>query len=168
MLDSAGERFPHSDNSSRKVRAWLCAQTIMYVRFVTPLRDRRSGAETGFFRASWYLSRTGCSRWIHNELDTQFDWFNAHLPVPDRVAHHFKRRNSVYGVCWFHPDARECIARARYCAWLINEGGVPVETVRLRRPREVIWRDDHQIVVRPTPDTPRAFTGPEFRIGRLN
>jgi hypothetical protein len=136
---------------------------IMYVRFVTPLRDGMTGAETGFFRASWYLRRVGCPRWIHRELDEQFDWFNEHLPVPGRVGRHFKRRNSFYGVCWFQPEARECIERARYCAWLISEGGVPVEPVKLRSPREIIWRDAHQVVVRPSPDGPRAFTGPKFR-----
>ncbi len=135
---------------------------MMYVRFVTPLRDPDTGAETGFFRASWYLRRVGCPNWIHEELDQQFDWFNENLPVPERVERHFRRRNSIYGVCWFRPDARECIARARYCAWLINEGGVPVAAIKLRRPREVLWRDDHQLVLRPTSDTPTAFTGRSF------
>lgn len=136
----------------------------MYVRFVTPLRDHMTGAETGFFRASWYLSRTDCPDWIRHELDSQFDWFNQYLPIPGRVSRHFKRRGSIHGVCWFHPAAGECIERARYCAWLISEGGVPVQAIKLDSPREVIWRDDHQIVVRPTPDTPQAFAGQRFRL----
>ncbi|WP_031234967.1 hypothetical protein [Asticcacaulis sp. AC402] len=135
----------------------------MYVRFVTPLRDRTTGAETGFFRASWYLREVGCPDWIHRELDLQFDWFNAHLPIPGRVGRHFKRRGSVYGVCWFQPDATECIQRARYCAWLVSEGGVPVQAIKLAQPREIIWRDDYQLVVRPDPDTPLAFSGRRFR-----
>jgi len=135
----------------------------MYVRFVTPLIDFCTGVETGFFRASWYLRRVGCPAWIHSELDQQFDWFNEHLPVPSRVARHFRRRNSVHGVCWFQPAAKECIERARYCAWLIGEGGLPVQPIKLLRPREIIWRDDHQIVVRPTHDTPKAFAGGRFR-----
>ncbi|HVZ29249.1 MAG TPA: hypothetical protein VG839_02575 [Asticcacaulis sp.] len=136
---------------------------LMYVRFVTPLRDGMTGAETGFFRASWYLRRVGCPGWIHRELDQQFHWFNRHLPVPDRVARHFKRRNSIYGVCWFQPDARECIERARYCAWLIGEGGIPVEPIKLRGPREVIWHDAHQAVIRPSRDIPLAFGRGRFR-----
>ncbi|CAL4867229.1 hypothetical protein MMA231_01481 [Asticcacaulis sp. MM231] len=136
----------------------------MYVRFVTPLIHPDSGMETGFFRASWYLYRTGCPDWIYEELDIQFRWFNRNLPVPDRVARHFKRRNSIYGVCWFHTAARECIDRARYCAWLITEGGVPVQAVKLRSPREIIWHDDHQVVLRPHHDMPRAFPDTRFAL----
>lgn len=136
---------------------------IMYVRFVTPLRDRATGAETGFFRASWYLRRVGCPDWIHRELEYQFGWFNEHLPVPNRVQRQFRRgRASIAGVCWFRSEARECIERARYCAWLISEGGVPVAPIKLRSPREIIWCDDHQLVIRPDSDTPQAFPGQRF------
>ena len=134
----------------------------MYVRFVTPLRDPDTGAETGFFRARWYLRRVGCPDWIQTELDQQFDWFNEHLPMPGRVERQFRRRSSISGVCWFRPGATECIERARYCAWLISEGGVPVVAIKLRRPREILWRDDHQLVIRPTADTPQAFRGERF------
>lgn len=130
----------------------------MYVRFVTPLIHPDSRVESGFFRAAWYLDRLSCPDWIRSELDHQFDWFNDNLPVPRRIARHFRRRDSLYGVCWFRSSARECIDRARYCAWLISEGGLPVETIKLREARELIWRDDHQIVT-PSRVAPRAFRG---------
>lgn len=129
----------------------------MYVRFVTPLIHPNSRVEAGFFRASWYLYRTGCPDWIHAELGEQFDWFNEHLPIPGRIGRHFKRRNSIWGICWFDPGAAEAISRARYCAWLIGEGGLPVRTIKSAGQREVIWRDAHQIVSKPTADLPRAF-----------
>lgn len=130
----------------------------MYMRFVTPLIHPHSRVESGFFRAAWYLDRIDCPDWIRRELDDQFDWFNDNLPVPRRVVRHFRRRDSLHGVCWFRPTARECIDRARYCAWLISEGGVPVETIKMREARELIWRDDHQIVT-PSRTVPRAFSG---------
>ncbi|MDG4854712.1 MULTISPECIES: hypothetical protein [unclassified Mesorhizobium] len=129
----------------------------MYVRFVTPLIHPKSRVESGFFHASWYLYRNGCPDWIHGELEDQFDWFNRHLPIPGRVGRHFKRRESIWGVCWFHPNAKEAISRARYCAWLIEEGGLPVRSITSRRQREVLWRDEHQIVPKPTDDLPKAF-----------
>ena len=49
------------------------------------------------------------------------------------------------------------IARAHYCAWLIEEGGLPVRAVRIDRHREVLWRDAHQVVVKPTFEAPRGF-----------
>lgn len=129
----------------------------MYMRFVTPLIHPDSRVETGFFRASWYLYRNGAPDWILVELDAQFDWFDAHLPVPPRTGRSFRRRNSIYGICWFVADAGEAINRAHYCAWLIEEGGLPVRPIRSRRQREIIWRDAHQIVAKPTDDLPRAF-----------
>lgn len=129
----------------------------MYVRFVTPLIHPDSKVEAGFFRASWYIYRRGCPRWITQELESQFAWFNRHLPIPERVGRQFKRRNPIHGICWFDPAATEAISRARYCAWLIEEGGLPVRDIRSVPRREVIWRDAHQIVVKPTDDLPRAF-----------
>ena len=79
----------------------------MYLRFVTPLIHPYSRVESGFFRASWYLHRTNCPDWIHQELSDQFDWFAQHLPLPGRIARHFKRRDSIWGICWFDPQARE-------------------------------------------------------------
>lgn len=130
----------------------------MYMRFVTPLIHPDSRVECGFFRASWYLGRLGGADWIRSELDQQFDWFNDNLDMPRRVARQFRRRRTLTGVCWFRSSARECISRARYCAWLISEAGLPVEAITLRNPREFIWRDDLQIVT-PARIAPRAFRG---------
>ncbi|RJG45847.1 hypothetical protein [Mesorhizobium sp. DCY119] len=129
----------------------------MYVRFVTPLIHPASRVEAGFFQASWYLYRNGCPYWILDELEHQFDWFSLHLPVPKQIGRHFKRRNSIWGICWFDPDAAEAISRARYCAWLIEEGGLPVRSIRTAGERELLWKDSHQIVSKPTVDLPKAF-----------
>jgi hypothetical protein len=129
----------------------------MYLRFVTPLIHPHSRVESGFFRASWYLNRTNCPDWIRQELADQFDWFSQHLPIPGRIARHFKRRDSIWGICWFDPQAREAVSRARYCAWLLEEGGLPVRTITTSHQREVMWRDAHQIVTKPSADLPRAF-----------
>ncbi|WP_298281155.1 hypothetical protein [uncultured Bradyrhizobium sp.] len=72
--------------------------------------------ESGFFRASWYLYRNDCPDWIRQALSDEFDWFSRHLPIPGRIARHFKRRDSIHGICWFDPDAREAISRARAIA----------------------------------------------------
>jgi hypothetical protein len=133
------------------------AVAAMYLRFVTPLLDPASRVEAGFFCSSWHLEQNGCPDWIRAELDREFGWFGLHLPVPLRLTRHFKRRNSIHGICWFDSDAREAISHARYCAWLIEEGGLPVRMISTRQQREIIWRDRHQIVAKPTADLPRAF-----------
>jgi len=133
----------------------------MFIRFVTPLRDTRTGAETGFFRAASRIRR-GAPDWIINELDEQFDWFAENLPIPDRVVRNFKRRRPIAGICWFADRADEHIDRARYCAFLITEAGLPVELIRMRTHREIIWRDRFQAVIKPLPETPRAFAGRRY------
>jgi hypothetical protein len=131
----------------------------MFIRFVTPLRDRRTGAETGFFRAAWYIQQLEKPDWIEAELEQQLHWFNANLPIPGRLSREFKRRRTVAGVCWFADRAAESVDRARYCAFLISEAGLPVEAVRMRIDREIIWRDEQQAVVPPLAGTPKAFGG---------
>lgn len=131
--------------------------SLYYVRFVTPLIHPCSGVESGFFQASWYLYRNGAPDWLLDELEAQFDWYNRYLAVPDRIARRFKRRRSIWGICWFNPHALEAIERARYCAWLIGEGGLPVRAVKARIGKEIIWRDAQQIVVKPMDSLPKAF-----------
>src|SRR5262245_13567857 len=129
----------------------------MYLRFVTPIIDPTTGVEAGIFSSSWFLQQNGCPDWISHELDRESAWFNRHLPVPLRLSRHFKRRNAIHGICWFDPDARQAISHARYCAWLIEEGGLPMRTIATKRQLEIIWRDGKQIVAKPTADLPRAF-----------
>jgi hypothetical protein len=40
---------------------------------------------------------------------------------------------------------------------LFEEGGLPVRAITTTRQREVIWRDAHQIVTKPSADLPKAF-----------
>ncbi len=85
----------------------------MYLRFVTPLIHPHSRVESGFFRASWYIHRNGCPDWIRQELSEQFNWFGQHLPIPGRIARHFKRRDSIWGFAGSIPTpARRSAARA--------------------------------------------------------
>ena len=79
----------------------------MYVRFVTPLVHPASRVEAGFFQASWYIYRNGCPKWITDELEAQFRWFNKHLPVPKRLSRVFKRPAAIHHICWFDPAAVE-------------------------------------------------------------
>ena len=104
------------------------------------------------------LPENNCPDWIRQELSDQFSWFGQHLPIPGRIARHFKRRDTIWGICWFDPQAREAVSRARYCAWLLEEGGLPVRAITVSGQREVIWRDAHQIVTKPSADLPRAFS----------
>ena len=116
------------------------------------------GAEYGLFHDAYDIARDPCQPdWLRAELERELGWFGRELEVPDRMCRTFRRRRTVWGICWFRPQAGTHITRARYMAWLMGEAGCPVEEIRTRHPGEVIWQDDHQIVARPGTDVPRAF-----------
>ena len=129
----------------------------MYMRFVTPLVDPDTRVECGYFRSAWYLYQNGAPQWVLSELEREFAWFSKHLPIPGRLGRVFKRRRSIWGICWFAPSFDEGISRAHYCAWLLEEGGLPVKVIKVARLREIIWHDSRQIVSKPTASTPKAF-----------
>ena len=130
----------------------------MYLRFVTPLIHPQSRVESGFFRASWYIHQNACPDWIRQELSDQFKWFAQHLLIPGRIARHFKRRDSIWGICYPIPKPARSARQALLRAWLLDEGGLPVRTIATSCEREVIWRDAHQIVTKPSADLPKAFS----------
>lgn len=84
--------------------------------------------------------------WLREQVDAQYEWFNKNLRIP-------RNRNGgrieVTGVCWFRAEALEHIARARHLAWLLAEAGHPTEMITTRRPGQILYRDDFQIVAKP-------------------
>lgn len=130
----------------------------MYIRFVLPQRDPYAGVEEGFFRRILdVIDNEANPEWLRRDLRTELDWFNDCLDVPGRLWRTFKRRGTVYGVCWFRPEAHEAIRRARYATWLMEEGGTPTREIRAWHPGEIMWRDTLQIVAKPARDIPRGF-----------
>lgn len=130
----------------------------MYIRFVIPEWDAACRAELGIFHGVFRaLHRPSDSPdWLREELRREYDWFNAQLAIPEALHLRAGRHSWRPGICWFRPEAREHIARARYMAWLLRELGQPVREIRARRPGTVFWRDPHQVVVA-AEAVPRAF-----------
>lgn len=142
----------------------------MFLRFVTnlplaqniDLTDRpvdrialqNANVSVGFFRAyDRVMESASAPKWLRAELENEMAWFDRNLRAPKRLTvkrRRFRRRRDLPGVCWFRPEAREHIRRARYVAWLLTEADAPVREIRSRNPGEVIWNDAHQIVATPT------------------
>ena len=123
----------------------------MYVRFVGPWRGRR-GARLGMFRAAeWTVDDSRVHEALRLAVDEQLDWFSANLPVPKRRFFLVKSCGQWLpdGICWFLDDAREMLARAFALAALLGECGLPVTKVATRRPGQILYRDQYQIVARP-------------------
>lgn len=131
----------------------------MYIRLVLPHYVGRYGGEAGFFHEAYELKRDKINvpKWLRKQLKQQLRWFDNNLAAPGRVVLHFKRRNTIHGLCWFKPEAREHIDRARYVAWLMTEAGHPVREIRVNNPGQIFWRDEHQIVAKAPERICRAF-----------
>ncbi|MCI4663918.1 MAG: hypothetical protein MRY74_04280 [Neomegalonema sp.] len=138
----------------------------MYIRFVSALRGDEVDAfepsvdlqglapetlEIGLFRAIGALEdRLACPEWIQAAISAELAWFNAHLETPERISRPVRRHKTqreTPAFCWFKPEAREHVERARHLAWLVEEAGVPIREIRARNPGRIIWQDIHQIVV---------------------
>ena len=120
----------------------------MYIRFVTGQTDPDAGLQRGIFQCAleiWYGDGP-VESWIKDEIRRSLDWFNDHLDRPKRLSPRRRRSRSRSGVCWFTPDANRHLAKAHYLAWLVSEGGTPVQRLRSIDPGEIIWRDAYQIV----------------------
>ena len=125
----------------------------MYVRFIVPARERRRrGLTDGMFVGSRRYTRDSRVHvGLREAIGFELDWFKANLPVPKPCAFLVKSRGLwlADGVCWFHDDAHEMIARAFALAALLGECGVPVTKIVTRAPGQILYRDDFQIVARP-------------------
>ncbi len=128
----------------------------MYVRFIAPGCVLRRGVDGGLFGPALDFKYSDCEDPLVIAIAREIDWFNRELPAPD--ARHFRvksrRRWWRDGICWFHGDAAEMIRHAHVLAALLRECGVPISKVATRRPGEILYRDDWQIVAKPCAATP--------------
>ena len=134
----------------------------MYVRFITPWWRVRRGVDCGLFGPAYQSARDeDVPAVLRDALWAELDWFEAHLPVPQPARRAFCVRSRKSwrpdGVCWFHDDAREAIARAFALAALLGECGVPARKVATSRPGTILYRDAWQIVAKPAAETPTRW-----------
>ncbi|MEL6599988.1 MAG: hypothetical protein AAGK98_03675 [Pseudomonadota bacterium] len=131
----------------------------MHFRFVVPRWCPWARAEIGIFTCATpdSLIEGDGPDWLWDEICEQRRWFDDNLAAPDRLGLQFKRRRSIWGVCWFRHRATEHISRARYLGWLLTEAGLPVLELRREDPGQILWSDAHQVVAKVAADHPRAF-----------
>jgi hypothetical protein len=130
----------------------------MYVRFIAPWRIRR-GVDQGLFGAAYYAEEMAAAEPLRLAIRHELDWFEANLPIPARDRFRVRSRKvwRPDGICWFVDEAREAIARAFAMAALLRECGVEVVKVATRRPGQILYRDQWQIVAKPEEATPTSW-----------
>ena len=127
----------------------------MYLRFIAPAAPgcgpvTRVGVAPGLFGPAgdlWWDSEHLTPTLI--AIRAELDWFNANLPIPNRLG--VKARGVWWrdGVCWFRDSAREMLRHAHTLAALIEDCGVVIERIRTRDPGQILYRDDWQVVAKP-------------------
>lgn len=122
---------------------------FMYIRFI--VLARRSRRPFGLFQSDrWCLEDPELPHWLRDQIEAHDTWFKKNLRVPRAGG---GSRIDVCALCWFRPEAHEHIARARELAWLLSEAGNPTAMIKSRRPGQIVYCDEFQIVARPYADT---------------
>ena len=122
----------------------------MFVRFVTPIVHPRSRVACGLFRAfSLYEDDGLIPECYDDRIEELCDWFNANLPVPDRLSRPIGRFRIVYGISWLRPSATEHISYMWDLAVVYEACGIPVELLTTSYPGHILYEDDFQIVAEP-------------------
>ncbi|TWT51305.1 hypothetical protein Pla22_40820 [Rubripirellula amarantea] len=126
------------------------------LRYVAADPERESDRPEGVFAAAYdILHRDVSPAYLQAEIRKTLDWFVRELPIPDRFVSSRKAHRADTGLCWFKSDSVDCIRNVRYLVHLVVECGIPVREIRTNSPGYVIYEDDHQVVAKPTADTPR-------------
>lgn len=123
----------------------------MFVRFIVLARNPRRASGLFRGRPADFVDDNDVPSWLRTAIAAEYAWFNKHLKVP---YHQGASRSSIAGgICWFRPEARVHKAHARQLAWLIAEAGSPTEMITTRDVGNIIYRDDVQVVAKPTGGT---------------
>ncbi len=120
---------------------------MSFLRFVAFGRWGRSCASSGPFHLAYELARdSGQPIYYRRPLREHLDWFDIHLPEPDRFHRVLGRASIGIGVCWFKAGAGRHISRMREMCWVLDEIGYPIICRWTAEPGRPIYQDDFQIV----------------------
>jgi hypothetical protein len=118
----------------------------MYLRFVVGLDNADHRQLTGVITEARLLrDNDELHDYEDAWLQEQFDWFNAHIPVPP-----YSKSNWPSGCsAWFKNNgvASEAINRVWEFVNLLKENGKNVRVLKSKKPGYVLYEDDFQIVV---------------------
>jgi hypothetical protein len=116
----------------------------MFIRFVVGADHQHHRELNGIITEARLLrDRDGLSGEETARLESLFDWFNDHLPVPPFSTSAWPQDV----VAWFKDDAGEAISRMWNLVALLEDHGVQVRLLRSKSPGRVHYEDDYQILV---------------------
>jgi hypothetical protein len=124
----------------------------MFIRFVTKARIQGSRCRAGIFYVAYRVADE-MDYLDEARYELACDWFDENLPFPCRLSRSRRPRAHSAAICWFKPDAHECIQRAMRIASLLESNGIPTAMLRTERPGYIVYEDDLQVAAVPFRDT---------------
>jgi hypothetical protein len=116
----------------------------MWLRFVVTQRGGGRSYRPGIFVPAYDLFRgESLSPSEYERLCEILDWFEEHLPLPDRSK---LDRGAIF---WFKPGADQLIKRIWDLVAFLEEHGYHVELIKAPRPGRVCYEDDYQAAATP-------------------
>src|SRR3954469_1714991 len=118
---------------------------IMFIRLAVPgVAPLHTGHACGVFTAWYALKDSGrVPPHQYEPLRQAIEWFNAHLPIPQRAA-----RIPVDAIFWFRADQPEMTRRL----WTVVTGlrlcECEVHLLRTPWPGRIAYRDQYQVAAR--------------------
>jgi len=123
----------------------------MYLRFIAPERDKRTGEEKGIFTLAYQLLRKG-ALFEHEELEIRksLRWFGKNLPLPTKFS---RKRNvshkKTHGISWIKSDSEEALKHLWSVKSILENHGYTIDVKKTDRPGYIVYEDEHQVVAEP-------------------
>lgn len=125
----------------------------MYLRFVFAKPEKGTNRYVGILHERRY------GGWGQARIAEIYGWFRKNLKRPPLVAFSQDR-----ALCWFKPEARECLERIVELAHILQRRGERIWHLRTRYPGLVTYEDQHQVVAIPAAEFPsQSATDPAPR-----
>ena len=129
-----------------------------YVRFVIDHIHPESNLHDGLFDAANDLSsqHPETDQSDRKELEDLLDWFDKHLPEPDkfnRTTSKGNYRRATRGISWFRCSASEHIAHMQQMTAILEKYGYRVAIICENRVGYIVYEDEFQVVAEPFVET---------------
>lgn len=123
---------------------------MRYVRFQGLQLHEGLASKSGIFHLAYELRQFVTLTHYHNtELCSCLSWFNEHLEPPYILGDPKNRA----AICWFKDCAHEPLKRIWAIKFLLEEYGIWVESVTVKKPGYILYEDEWQVAARPFKDT---------------
>lgn len=123
----------------------------MFLRFITPKIDSRSGKETGLFTLVHQELDNG-TLYYHEEVEVRqsLRWLETRLPTPTRFKRNKKEAHRPRkGICWIRHEAEDFVSHMWRIKSILENHDIYVEVLRSDNPGYVVYQDEFQIVALP-------------------